>query len=62
MDEKPMVLHEDFRSLEVMPKWNFRTLDLWMAHLGNRYVPRQVRVFKEFASQMMPTLFPALPI
>jgi DNA-binding transcriptional LysR family regulator len=55
-------LMRDGRLVEVMPKWHFGKLDLWMVHLGNRYVPRQVRVFKEFAIQMVPTLFPALPI
>jgi hypothetical protein len=30
-------------------------------HLSNRYMPRPVRVFKEFAAQMAPTLFPKLP-
>jgi hypothetical protein len=29
-----------------------------LVHLGNRYIPRPVRVFKEFALQMTPTLFP----
>jgi DNA-binding transcriptional LysR family regulator len=58
---QPQLLREG-RLVEVMPKWHFRSLDLWMVHLGNRYVPRQVRVFKEFAVQMVPTLFPALPI
>jgi DNA-binding transcriptional LysR family regulator len=57
---QPQLLREG-RLVEVMPKWHFRTLDLWLVHLGNRYVPRQVRVFKEFASEMVPTLFPTLP-
>jgi len=30
---------------------------LWVIHLGNRYITRPVRVFKEFAAQMAPTLF-----
>jgi hypothetical protein len=30
-------------------------------HLGNRHIPRPVRVFKEFAAQMAPKLFPRLP-
>jgi DNA-binding transcriptional LysR family regulator len=55
-------LMRDGRLVEVMPKWHFGKLDLWMVHLGKRYVPRQVRVFKEFAIQMVPTLFPGLPI
>jgi DNA-binding transcriptional LysR family regulator len=55
-------LIRDGRLVEIMPRWHFGTLDLWMVHLGNRYVPRQVRIFKEFSMQMVPTLFPALPI
>jgi DNA-binding transcriptional LysR family regulator len=49
------------RLVEVMPKWRFRTFDLSVVHLGNPHIPRPVRVFKEFAVQMAPTLFPALP-
>jgi len=32
-----------------MPKWRFRASDLYVVHLGNRHIPRAVRVFKEFA-------------
>jgi DNA-binding transcriptional LysR family regulator len=49
------------RLVEVMPKWHFRTFDLSLVHLGNRHIPRPVRVFKEFAAQRAPTLFPGLP-
>jgi DNA-binding transcriptional LysR family regulator len=49
------------RLVEVMPKWRFRTLDLSLVHLGNRHMPKAVRVFKEFAVQMTPNLFPNLP-
>ena len=38
-----------------------RIFNLSLVHLGNRYIPRPVRVFKEFAAQMAPTLFPTLP-
>jgi LysR substrate binding domain len=44
--------------VEVMLKWRFRIFHLWMVHLGNRYIPRPVRVFKDFAAQMAPKLFP----
>lgn len=47
--------------VEVMPKWHLRTFNLSVVHLGNRYLPRAVRVFKEFATQMPPSLFPVLP-
>jgi DNA-binding transcriptional LysR family regulator len=63
-DLPPLVhpeLLRDGRLVEVMPKWRFRTVDLSVVHLGNRHIPRSVRVFKEFAAQMAPTLFPALP-
>lgn len=54
-------LVRDGRLVEVMPQWRFRNVGLSVVHLGNRYIPRQVRVFKEFAAQMAPTLFPTLP-
>jgi DNA-binding transcriptional LysR family regulator len=54
-------LLRDGRLVEVMRKWRFRTFDLSLVHLGNRHMSRPVRVFKEFAAQMAPTLFPALP-
>jgi DNA-binding transcriptional LysR family regulator len=47
--------------VEVMPKWRLPTFDLWLLHLGNRHVPRPVRVFKDFAAQFTPALFPRLP-
>jgi DNA-binding transcriptional LysR family regulator len=47
--------------VEVMPEWRFPNFDLSLYHLGNRHMSQPVRVFKEFASQMAPTLFPALP-
>src|SRR6266700_7879878 len=56
----PELLREG-RLVEVMPKWRFRTCDLSVVHLGNRHIPRPVRVFKEFAAQMAPKLFPRLP-
>ena len=63
-DLPPVVQPElvrDGRLVEIMPKWRFRSFDLMMVHLGNRHIPRPVRVFKEFAAQMAPTLFPTLP-
>jgi DNA-binding transcriptional LysR family regulator len=47
--------------VEVMPQWHLPTYDLTIAHLNNRFVPRHVRVFKEFATQTVPTLFRNLP-
>ena len=57
---QPALMREG-RLIEVMPKWRFRSFDLAVVHLGNRHLPRPVRVFKEFAAQMAKTLFPALP-
>jgi DNA-binding transcriptional LysR family regulator len=63
-DLPPVVQPELIRDgclVEVMPNWRFRTLDLSLIHLGNRHMPKAMRVFKEFAVQMAPTLFPDLP-
>jgi len=57
---QPQLLR-DGRLIEVMPKWRLRTVNLWLVHLGNRFSQRSVRVFKEFAAQMAPKLFPDLP-
>jgi DNA-binding transcriptional LysR family regulator len=51
----------DGRLIEIMPEWRFRTFDLSIVHPGNRHIARPVRLFKEFAAQMAPTLFPSLP-
>jgi len=55
-------LVRDGRLVEVMPNWHFPTFDLSLIRLSNRLVPRPVRVFKEFAVQMAPKLFPDLPV
>ncbi len=63
-DLPPIVLPEllaSGRLVEVMPAWRFRPMDLALVHLGNRHMPQHVRLFKEFAIQMAPTLFPDLP-
>ncbi|WP_422367493.1 LysR family transcriptional regulator [Pelagibius sp.] len=63
-DLPPIVLPHlvrDGQLVEVMPKWRFQTMDLNLVHMGNRHVPRVVRVFKEFAAQMAPQLFNDLP-
>jgi DNA-binding transcriptional LysR family regulator len=54
-------LMRDGRLVEVMPRWRFPTQDLSLVHLGNRNMPRPVRLFKEFAARMTPTLFRELP-
>jgi DNA-binding transcriptional LysR family regulator len=63
-DLPPLVQPELLREgklVEVMPNWHFRIRHLWLVHLSNRCLARPVRVFKEFAAQMAPTMFPALP-
>lgn len=54
-------LLRDGRLVEVMPAWRFRTVKLSVAHRANRYIPQSVRMFKKFAIEMTPTLFPELP-
>jgi DNA-binding transcriptional LysR family regulator len=49
------------RLVEVMPNWHLPTSDLSLVYLGNRLVPRPLRLFNEFAAQMAPTIFPELP-
>ena len=49
------------RLVEVMPEWHLPRFDLTIAHASSGHIPRQVRVFREFASQMVPKLFPVLP-
>ena len=54
-------LMKEGKLVEVMPKWQFRTVEISVVHLGNRHIPRPVRLFKEFAVQMAPSLFNELP-
>jgi DNA-binding transcriptional LysR family regulator len=49
------------RLVEVMPDWRFQTHDLSLVHLDKRLVPPAVRMFIEFAAQLVPTFFPTLP-
>ena len=63
-DLPPIVQPELVRSgrlVEVMPKWHFCLFHLSLAHLGNRHMPKHVRVFKDFAARKVPALFPNLP-
>jgi DNA-binding transcriptional LysR family regulator len=64
-DLPPLVqpqLIRDGRLVEVMPEWHLPTFDLSVVHLSNRHMSRPVRLFKEFAVQVAPALFPDLPI
>jgi DNA-binding transcriptional LysR family regulator len=66
ISELPPLVQPDLvrkgRLVEVMPDWHMQTFDLSLVHLGNRHASKPCRLFKEFATQMAPTLFPALPI
>ena len=58
---QPRLIQEG-RLAEVMPDWRFQTFDLSLVHVGNRYISKPCRLFKEFAMRMSPTLFPNLPM
>jgi DNA-binding transcriptional LysR family regulator len=63
-DLPPIVMPHLFASgelVEVMPEWHARVFDLWLVHLPKRQASRTVRIFMEFAAQVTPSLFPALP-
>jgi len=63
-DLPPIVRPEllaDGRLVEVMPGWKFRPFNLTLVHLGHGYLPRPVRLFKELAVEMTPSLFAELP-
>jgi DNA-binding transcriptional LysR family regulator len=51
-------LLRDGRLVEVMPRWRFQPVNLSIVHLGNRHVSRVVRLFKEMAAELIPTLLP----
>jgi DNA-binding transcriptional LysR family regulator len=56
----PDLLREG-RLVEIMPTWRFRSFNLSLVHLRNRYLPRPIHLFKDFAVQMAPRLFRTLP-
>jgi DNA-binding transcriptional LysR family regulator len=59
----PMVqpdLLRDGGLIEVMPQWRFQAEKMSIVHLGNHYVSRAVRLFKEMAAELIPTLLPKL--
>lgn len=47
--------------VEVMPQWHLPVFHLTIAHIRNGILRRSVRIFREFACQMVPRLFPMLP-
>jgi DNA-binding transcriptional LysR family regulator len=54
-------LIRDGRLVEVMPDWRFRAMDLSLVHLGNRHMSKPCRLFKDFAAQRAPLMYPGLP-
>jgi DNA-binding transcriptional LysR family regulator len=58
---QPELIREG-RLVEVMPEWHLPTSDLSVVHLSNRHMSRAARLFKEFAVDMAPALFPDLPV
>jgi DNA-binding transcriptional LysR family regulator len=61
----PIVRPDHMRSgrlVEVMRQWHLPVLNLTIAHLRDRPVSRPVRLFKEFAGDLVPKLFPDLPV
>ncbi|MFZ1813401.1 MAG: LysR family transcriptional regulator [Rhizobiaceae bacterium] len=63
--ELPPIVRPDLidagKIVELMPEWKLQTEPLSMVHLGNRHIPRSVRLFKDFATWMAQSVFPALP-
>ncbi len=47
--------------VELMPKWRFRTFDLWLLHLSKKNLSQAVRAFREYAAWRTRELFPNLP-
>ena len=47
--------------VEVMTDWKFKSFDLSIVHPKNSFLSRPVRVFEDFAAEMVPHLFPDLP-
>jgi DNA-binding transcriptional LysR family regulator len=57
---RPELVRES-RLVEVLPKWHFRTFNLSLVHLGNRYLARPIRLFRDFAAEMAPKIVGTLP-
>jgi DNA-binding transcriptional LysR family regulator len=48
------------RLVEVMPQWRFLPVNLSIVHIGNQYVSRAARLFKELAAELIPAQVPKL--
>jgi DNA-binding transcriptional LysR family regulator len=64
--ELPPIVQPDHmragRLVEVMPQWHLPVFNLTLVHLRDRPVSRPARLFKEFAGDLVPKLFPDLPV
>lgn len=54
-------LMRDGRLVEVMPGWRLPVFDLCLVHPPTREPSEPMRAFKQFAADVVPGLFPALP-
>ena len=54
-------LIRDGKLVEVLPGWTLPVFDLCLVHRSDHEVSTPMRVFKDFAGDMMPKLFPQLP-
>ncbi|CAM5518073.1 HTH-type transcriptional regulator DmlR [Mycolicibacterium aubagnense] len=64
-DLPPIVRPEllrDRQLVEVMPEWHLPCRDLTLVYTSNRNTSHPVRLFKEFAIETAPRLFPDLPV
>jgi DNA-binding transcriptional LysR family regulator len=63
--ELPPIVHPELLRkgvlIEMLPEWHLPRVHLVLTETRRRHIPRQVRVFKEFVTLMVPTLFPYLP-
>lgn len=63
--ELPPVVRPDLiragKLVEVMPHWHLQTCDLSLVYPGKRHISKPCRLFKEFAIDTAPLLFPDLP-
>jgi DNA-binding transcriptional LysR family regulator len=54
-------LMRDGRLVEVLPRWTLPVFDLCLVHPPGRAPSKAMQAFKDFASDRVPQLFPALP-
>jgi DNA-binding transcriptional LysR family regulator len=63
--ELPPIIHPELLRngllVEMLPEWHLPRVHLVLGSPRRGHPPRQVRVFREFVTQMVPKLFPSLP-